>query len=123
MYFDSDKPIWSQLVEEFTRRIIAGQWPAASKMPSVRDLAAEVGVNPNTVQKALTELDRSGLTLSERTAGRFVTDDNQRIQSARTQAARLFAVTYMNNVQGVQMGEEEACALLRAVWEESENNG
>ena len=73
MEFDTKSPIWLQLVEEFSRRICVGEWQTGARLPGVRDLAADLKVNPNTVQRALAELDRQGITYSERTAGRFVT--------------------------------------------------
>ena len=75
MQVDDTRPIWIQLVDAFRHRIVSGQWEPGSKIPSVRELASGAGVNPNTVQRALAELDRTGLTSAERTAGRFVTAD------------------------------------------------
>jgi DNA-binding transcriptional regulator YhcF (GntR family) len=79
MEFDTSSPIWVQLVGDFSRRIVTGEWPAGGRIPGVREIAVDVGVNPNTVQRALAEMEREGLCRSERTAGRFVTDDMQRI--------------------------------------------
>ena len=62
---DSDRPIYAQLLEVMQFRIIAGQYKSGTKIPSVRELAAEAGVNPNTMQKALTELERSGLVMED----------------------------------------------------------
>ena len=70
---DSDRPIYAQLLELIQMRIISGHYPAGSRLPSVRELAAEAGVNPNTMQKAFSELERNGLIWTQRTAGRFVT--------------------------------------------------
>ncbi|MDU2151281.1 MAG: GntR family transcriptional regulator, partial [Varibaculum cambriense] len=83
MELNSAIPIWSQLRDEFSRRITSGSWPPGSKIPSVRDLAQTVGANPNTVQRALSELEREGLAVSERTAGRFVTQDQDKIWLTR----------------------------------------
>ncbi|WP_462334819.1 GntR family transcriptional regulator [Varibaculum cambriense] len=70
-------------MESISRRITSGSWPPGSKIPSVRDLAQMVGANPNTVQRALSELEREGLAVSERTAGRFVTQDQDKIWLTR----------------------------------------
>ena len=59
MDLDDSRPIWIQLVDDFRMRIVTGIWPAGTRIPSVRDLATQAGVNPNTVQRALAELDRS----------------------------------------------------------------
>jgi len=72
---NSDRPVYLQLVEEIQLRIISGVYPLGDKFPSVRDLAEEAAVNPNTMQKALQELERQGLVYSQRTSGRFITDD------------------------------------------------
>ena len=70
---DDNRPIWMQLQEQLTRKILAGWYHAGEKLPSVRDLAAEAGVNPNTMQRALVALDSAGLTTTNRTMGRTVT--------------------------------------------------
>ena len=69
-----NRPIYLQLMDTITLAITSGALPAGSRLPSVRELAAQAGVNPNTMQRALSELERSGLLYSQRTAGRFVTD-------------------------------------------------
>lgn len=79
-HFDNDRPIYTQLLEQILFLIISGRYPPGSKLPSVRDLASEASVNPNTMQRALTELERSGLVYSQRTSGRFVTEDEAMIQ-------------------------------------------
>ena len=73
---DADKPIYAQLVEIIQMQIISGQYRAGDRLPSVRELAAEASVNPNTMQKALAELERNGLIYTQRTSGRMVTEDN-----------------------------------------------
>ncbi|MCD8341038.1 MAG: GntR family transcriptional regulator [Clostridiales bacterium] len=83
----SDRPIWLQLKEELTRRIVTGQYPMGSRFPTVRELAAEAGVNPNTMQRALSELEKDGLVESNRTAGRLVTSDARQIEEVRGQLA------------------------------------
>lgn len=81
--FDGGRPIYAQLVERLQGRIIGGEYPPGSRLDSVRDLAGAAGVNPNTMQRALAELERRGLVYTERTAGRFVTNDTQRIEEVR----------------------------------------
>lgn len=116
MQFDSKVPIWHQLVTEFSRRISTGQWPPRSKVPSVRELAVELGVNPNTVQKSLTELDRLGLTYSERTSGRFVTEDNQLIvDQARGQATQIVE-EFVERMKGLQADRQQVMSLIEKLW-------
>lgn len=85
--FDNSKPIYIQLVETLKLKIISGQLLAGNKLRSVRDLAEEAGVNPNTMQRALSELEKDQLVYSQRTSGRFVTEDMQLIQQAKNQYA------------------------------------
>ena len=81
--FSGDAPIYSQLIEQIKVGIVSGVFPPGERLPSVRDLATEAGVNPNTMQRALTELERDGLVYSQRTAGRFVTEDKAMIETAK----------------------------------------
>ena len=85
--FSNDAPIYSQLIEQVKVGIVSGAFPPGERLPSVRDLAVEAGVNPNTMQRALTELERDGLVYSQRTAGRFVTEDTEMIRTAKEELA------------------------------------
>ncbi len=84
---DSDRPIFLQIVERIQMDIIAGRYAPGDKLPSVRDLAAEAAVNPNTMQKAFQELERTGLVHSQRTSGRFITEDTTMIEDLKTSFA------------------------------------
>lgn len=86
--FTGDRPIWQQLTEQLTLRILKGEYPPGSKLPAVREVAAQAGVNPNTMQRALAQLEQTGLAVSSRTAGRTVTEDAAVILSARRERAR-----------------------------------
>ncbi len=119
MDFDPSTPIWLQLVDEFTRRIVTGQWTAGARIAGVRDLAGDLRVNPNTVQRALTELDREGLTRSERTTGRFVTDDVATIDDARLGLAANAADDFARRAQGLGMSLTAARDLLGRRWSAS----
>lgn len=81
---DTDRPIYAQLVERIQMQIVSGHYLPGGKLPSVRDLAAVAAVNPNTMQKAFAELERSGLIVTQRTNGRIVTEDEQRIRDIRS---------------------------------------
>lgn len=117
MEFDSTQPIWLQLVREFSRRIVAGVWQSGSRIPAVRELAAELQVNPNTVQRAFAELERDELVRSERTSGRFVTDDSTRISALRRQLAADAAQQYTSRVRGVGLSLADAQNLLAERWD------
>lgn len=116
MEFDASRPIWYQLVEEFGRRIIGGTWTPGERIPGVRDLAGELKVNPNTVQRALAELERAGLCRSERAVGRFVTEDTTRITALRRDVAADAADTYVTHVRGLGLGLDTATSLVTDAW-------
>lgn len=84
---NSDRPIYIQIVEKLTMQIASGYYQPTDRMPSVRDLALDAGVNPNTMQKALAELERSGLVITQRTSGRIVTEDIEMIQKVQSDLA------------------------------------
>ncbi|MFI3212002.1 MAG: GntR family transcriptional regulator [Eubacteriales bacterium] len=84
---NSDRPIYLQLVEIIQLQIVSGNYLPGDKLPSVRDLAAMAQVNPNTMQKALSELERMGLLITQRTNGRLVTDDLSVIETHKKELA------------------------------------
>lgn len=116
MEFDTSSPIWGQLVAEFSRRIVTGEWTPASRIAGVRDLASEFGVNPNTTQRALAELERQELCRSERTTGRFVTSDTSRIDTLRSELAAGAADDFVYRAQGLGMGVDQARQLIEERW-------
>lgn len=123
MELDNTRPIWLQLTDEFTRRIAIGEWLPGNKVPSVRELALELKVNPNTVQRALSELDRAGLTGSERTAGRFVLADQADALGAKDSMASQIVDAYIAGVKDLGLDEDTAVHLVRKRWTTKENDG
>ena len=85
---NSEKPVYLQLMERIERNILSGVYRPGDRLPAVRELAQEAAVNPNTMQKALQELERSGLVYAERTNGRFITDDATMIEKMRHTLAK-----------------------------------
>lgn len=116
MEFDSARPIWLQLVDEFARRIAVGEWSSGRRIPSVRELAVDLGVNPNTVQRSLAELDRLGLTASDRTSGRFVVARHDAISAARDERAAAATDALITELKGLDIGRDEASRLLAERW-------
>ena len=110
--FSSDAPIYAQLVEQIKVGIVAGAFPPGERLPSVRDLATEAGVNPNTMQRAMTELERDGLVYSQRTAGRFVTEDQMLIEQAKRSLAERHIKTFLEAMDRLGFRREEVLALL-----------
>ena len=106
------RPIWQQLTEQLARRIITGAYPLGSRFPAVRELAAEAGVNPNTMQRALAQLETEGLVRTERTSGRYVTEDTELIEQLRTEAARKLAEEFLVKMRGIGYSPARAAALL-----------
>ncbi len=122
--FNADAPIWSQLIAQIKVGIVTGAFPPGERLPSVRDLAAEAGVNPNTMQRALTELERDGLVYSQRTAGRFVTEDQSMIASAKRSLAESHIQTFLRAMAHLGYDREEILTLLRQEKiEEGEEHG
>lgn len=117
--FRSDLPIYSQLVERLMRSIVSGAYAPGERLPSVRELATQAGVNPNTMQRAFAELERLELVSSARTAGRFVTEDGARILRAREALARDEVTQFFKNMQSLGFSPAESRQLLQTVeWED-----
>lgn len=119
--FDSGAPIYAQLVAGIRLRIIMGEYPAGSRIPPVRELAMEAGVNPNTMQRAFQELERLGLVISCRTNGRYVTEDVGIIEEARLSLARRHVREFYQQMQSMGYDVESICELL--MHERSEVHG
>ena len=117
--FRQDLPIYTQLTEQLTLAIISGEYPAGARLPSVRDLALEAGVNPNTMQRALTELEREGLVYAQRTAGRFVTEDFDAVERARLRIADEKAAEFLAAMEKLGFSRAQIPALLQQAKEET----
>lgn len=109
---DNDRPIYAQLVDRIQMQIVSGQYPPGGKLPSVRDLAAEASVNPNTMQKAFAELERSGLIVTQRTNGRNVTEDEQRIKDIKESLAKAQVDRFFARMKELGYTESETLELL-----------
>ena len=116
--FRSDQPIYSQLTQRLTEAIVSGIYAPGEKLPSVRELAVEAGVNPNTVQRALADLERDGLVFSQRTAGRFVTENIHMIESAKLRLADECVESFLSEMAKLGCGREEVISLLQGMKEE-----
>ena len=114
----ADRPVYLQLIEQLELAIVAGEYRAGGKVPSVRELAAHAGVNPNTMQKALQELETRGLVVTQRTAGRTITEDEQMITQLRRQMAAEQIGRFLEMMQKLGFTKEETLALLKAQAEE-----
>lgn len=108
----SDAPIYSQLIEHIKLGIVSGEFPPGGKLPSVRDLAGEAGVNPNTMQRAFTELEREGLVNAQRTSGRYVTEDHEMIEETKKDLARAKIKDFLEAMTRLGYGADEIAALV-----------
>ncbi|NLC19318.1 MAG: GntR family transcriptional regulator [Clostridiales bacterium] len=109
---DSERPVYIQLIEKLKADIISGYYKAGDKLPSVRDLAAQALVNPNTMQKALSELERTGLIYTNRTAGRFITSDESIIRKLKEEAAALQVREFINSMKQLGYEPEQIIELV-----------
>lgn len=116
-----DRPVYVQLIERITTDIIAGIYPPGSKLPSVRDLAQTAGVNPNTMQKALSEMERTNLVYSQRTSGRFITEDLSMIDDLKTELASEQIKEFLEKMEKIGLSKEDIIGLINKVSEEEKN--
>ena len=114
----SDRPIYTQILEKIQTRIISGIYKPGERLPSVRELAAEASVNPNTMQKAFTELERSGLIQTQRNSGRTVTEDTSMIKQIQTQVALSQVQSFFSTMMELGFNKEEILAFVKEAMEE-----
>lgn len=114
---DSDRPIFIQIIEKIQMDIISGVYKPGDKLPSVRELAAEASVNPNTMQKALSELERTGLIYSQRTSGRFITEDKKMIDELKSELAKEIISQFLENMKKLGFQKEDALLLMNQTIE------
>ena len=106
-------PIWMQLHQQLMQRISAGVYPRGSKLPTVRELAAEAGVNPNTMQRALAQLEADGLVVTNRTAGRTVTEDGEVLARMCRQLAREQIQAYFDGMEKLGFSQQQAKEFMQ----------
>ena len=110
---DSDRPIYSQILERIQMQIAAGIYEPGEKIPSVRELAADAGVNPNTMQKALAELERRNLVVTLRTSGRVVTEDLNMIRETKNQLAKEQIDDILKRMKALGFEREDILIMLK----------
>ena len=114
------RPIWQQLSEQLRRRIVTGTYPPGSRFPTVRELAAEAGVNPNTMQRAITQLEDDALVITNRTAGRTVSSDTAVLEAARRSMAEERVEEFYRDMESLGYARREAAELLGSKGEHYE---
>ena len=115
----NDRPIWVQLIEQLTRRIVSGEYPPGARVPSVRDLAAEAGVNPNTMQRALSGLEERGLLVAQRSIGRFVTQDAALIVRMRQELAEQELAVFKRRMRLLGYQDQDILEFVSAKGEKA----
>lgn len=121
MDFDKGVPIWRQLRNRFAVLIANGVWALGGDVPSVRDLAREYGVNPNTIQKALAELEVEGVVETKRGLGRYVTEDEMLVQRLRLAVAQEAMNDFVQKVSALGLTEKEVKELIESEWKRRKN--
>lgn len=113
--FSSDKPVYLQISDRIVKKVLSGEYKAGEQIPSVRQIAFEAAVNPNTVQHAFTELENEGLIISKGTLGRFVTEDTQVVASCRRKMAEQFVCEFSKNMKELSITKEQAVNMIEEV--------
>lgn len=114
--FGSNIPIYLQLRHYFRMQIVSGQLAPGERMPPVREIAVQYGINPNTVQRALTELEEDGLAYSQRTAGRFITEDRDRIAQMRQILAKETVDTFIKDIRPFGFSLDDIIDVMKSQW-------
>lgn len=116
--FDSDRPIYAQIIDHIRLFIASGEYEAGEKLPSVREIAQEAGVNPNTMQRAFAELESQGLVFANRTSGRFITEDERMIKELKKELASDAIRTFLDSMKQIGYNKNETIELMKYYIEE-----
>ena len=111
--FDNDRPIYIQLVELIRIEIVSGKFKKGQKIPSVRELALIMKVNPNTMQKALVELENEQLIYTERTNGKYITENEKLIEKVKKELAKKIVNNYLNSMKSIGISYDSAMRYLQ----------
>ncbi|NLE24777.1 MAG: GntR family transcriptional regulator [Clostridiaceae bacterium] len=114
----SDRPIYTQLIEQIELRILSGEYPPGMRLPSVRDIAQDASVNPNTMQRALAKLEEDGLVITHRTSGRTITEDIEMIKRAKNHLAEQQIAEFLEKMQLMGFEKRETLTLITKMLEE-----
>lgn len=120
--FSGNRPVYMQIMEHIRGAVLAGEFPPGARIPPVRELAAQAQVNPNTMQRALLELEREGLLVCSGTTGRFVTQEQTVLDTMRQKAVDAAISASAAHFRALGLNMAQAAQLLLAL-EEEENHG
>ena len=121
--FNGNRPVYIQIQEQICGAILMGEFPPGSRIPPVREFASQAQVNPNTMQRALLELERQGLLISSGTLGRFVTDDPNILQAMRQEAYSSLIRSSAAQFKAMGLTMKQAAEMLLSLEKEEEKNG
>ena len=113
--FKENRPIFQQICDMSVIRILNGTYPMGSKLPSVREMAEEAGVNPNTMQRAMSHLEEKGLAITNRTSGRTVTTDEELLKRTKREYAVAAAEDFLQEMKKLGMSQNEAVSLIQDI--------
>ncbi len=116
--FDPTRPIYLQIMAEVKKRAVRGQYAPGARVPPVRDMAAEMGVNPNTVSRAYMELEREEFLFARRGQGSYVTENQNRIETERQQLADAAVGRLQGEIGELDLSAAQIRALLTQLEEE-----
>ena len=114
----SDRPIYTQLIDQIELMIFSGVYPLGSKLPSVRDMAQEAAVNPNTMQRALVKLEEDGLIITHRTSGRSITEDARMVEMAKTKLAQEQITEFLGKMKLMGFEQMEILTIIDTMVKE-----
>ncbi len=111
--FSADTPVYLQIADRIKKLVLCGEYPPGAQLATVRQLALEAAVNPNTVQRAFSELETEGIIVSKGTLGRFVTEDKDAIELCRKNMARLIVCKFIGEMEALSVNREDAIAMIK----------
>ena len=111
--FSSDKPVYLQISDIIVKKVLSGEYSTGEQIPSVRQIALEAAVNPNTVQHAFADLENEGLIVSKGTMGRFVTEDEQVVENCKQKMAEQIVLDFSKNMKELSISKEDAIKMIK----------
>ncbi len=114
-HFSSDKPVYIQIAERITKSVLSGEYKPGEQIPTVRQLALIAAVNPNTVQRAFTELENNGIIISKGTVGRFVTENTETIEQSRNNLAEKVVYDFIKTAKQLSLSKEQILKMIEEV--------
>ena len=116
MIFDKRSPVYEQIIEMHKQKIVSGAFQPGQEIPSRRELATQLKVNPNTVQRSYSDLEREGILLSQRGVGSFVVEDAELFENLRKEMAREIVNSFIEDMKKLGMPRDKSILLIEESW-------